>query len=99
MIRSVFVTPFEQEEPGRTHEDKVFIPRRASDVSPGDIVAGVVCRVEAFGVFVKFLENFMALCPRSMVGKRADPKDLFHVGDSVRYAVYVAPSALEYVIV
>ena len=63
-----------------------FIPKAASDVSVGDLVCGYVSRVESFGVFVKFLGRFTALCPRSMAADRVveDPSGLFEEGDSVR---------------
>lgn len=63
-----------------------FIPREAADVSPGDLVAGFVSRVESFGVFVKFFGKFSALCPRSMAADKAveDPRGMFMEGDSVR---------------
>lgn len=65
---------------------EAFIPQESSDVSLGDVVAGFVSRVEAFGVFVKFLGRFSALCPRSMVADRTveDPRGMFQEGDSVR---------------
>ncbi len=67
-------------------EREAFIPKSAEDVSPGDLVAGFVSRVESFGVFVKFLGRFAALCPRSMVADRVveDPSGMFTEGDSVR---------------
>lgn len=65
---------------------KSFIPKSASDVAVGDLLAGYVSRVESFGVFVKFLGRFTALCPRSMAADRVveDPSGMFTEGDSVR---------------
>lgn len=67
-------------------EREAFIPKSAEDVSPGDLLAGFVSRVETFGVFVKFLGRFAALCPRSMAADRVveDPSGMFTEGDSVR---------------
>ena len=66
---------------------EAFLPREASELSPGDLVAGFVSRVESFGVFVRFLGRFSALCPRSMVADRTveDPRGMFTEGDSVRW--------------
>lgn len=65
---------------------EAFIPRGPSDLSPGDVVAGFVSRVESFGVFVKFFGRFTALCPRSMSADRRveDTRGMFDEGDSVR---------------
>ncbi|CAM9211625.1 unnamed protein product, partial [Ectocarpus sp. 12 AP-2014] len=74
----------------RSGEDKeAFVPGAASDVSPGDLIAGYVCRVESFGVFVRFLGRFTALCPRSMAADRMveDPRGMFEEGDSARCVV------------
>lgn len=74
----------------RSGEDKeAFVPGAASDVSPGDLIAGYVCRVESFGVFVRFLGRFTALCPRSMVADRMveDPRGMFEEGDSARWVM------------
>jgi len=67
-------------------EREALIPKSAEDVSPGDLLAGFVSRVESFGVFVKFLGRFSALCPRSMAADRVveDPSGMFTEGDSVR---------------
>lgn len=69
-------------------EVQAFIPKAAGDVSVGDLVIGFVSKVESFGVFVKFLGRFAALCPRSMVADRAgeDISGMFTEGDSVRWA-------------
>lgn len=71
---------------GDEESKEAFLPREASELSPGDLVAGFVSRVESFGVFVKFLGRFSALCPRSMVADRTveDPRGMFTEGDSVR---------------
>ena len=63
-----------------------FVPREASGVCCGDLVAGFVSRVESFGVFVRFLERFSALCPKSKVAEWHvdDPRGMFMQGDSVR---------------
>lgn len=68
-------------------EQEAVIPEDSSELSPGDLVAGFVSRVESFGVFVKFLGRFSALCPRSMAADRRveDPRGMFTQGDSVRY--------------
>lgn len=68
---------------------EAFLPREVSDLAPGDLVAGFVSRVEYFGVFVKFLGRFSALCPRSMTADRMveDPRGMFTEGDSVRWVV------------
>lgn len=73
-------------EERRADGRKAFMPKAASDVSVGDLVSGYVSRVESFGVFVKFLGRFTALCPRSMAADRVveDPSGLFVEGDSVR---------------
>lgn len=65
---------------------QAFIPRGVSDLSPGDLVAGFVSKVETFGVFVRFLGGFTALAPRAMVADRPveDPTGMFVEGDSVR---------------
>lgn len=72
---------------GDGESKEAFLPREASELSPGDLVAGFVSRVESFGVFVKFLGRFSALCPRSMVADRTveDPRGMFTEGDSVRW--------------
>lgn len=75
---------------GRSDDDKgAFVPKSAADVSPGDLIAGFVSRVESFGVFVKFFGRFSALCPRSMAADRVveDPTGMFTEGDSVRCAL------------
>lgn len=71
---------------------EAFIPKSAGDVSVGDLVVGFVSKVEAFGVFVKFLGRFAALCPRSMAADRLveDPRGMFTEGDSVRWALACA---------
>lgn len=72
---------------GRSEDGKqAFVPKGSSEISPGDLVAGFVSGVESFGVFVKFLGSFSALCPRSMAADRAveDPTGMFTEGDSVR---------------
>lgn len=71
---------------GEGDDRKGFIPKTASDVSVGDLLCGYVSKVETFGVFVKFLGRFSALCPRSMAADRVveDPSGLFTEGDSVR---------------
>lgn len=71
---------------GQGDDRKAFIPKAASEVSVGDLLCGYVSRVEPFGVFVKFLGRFAALCPRSMAADRVveDPSGLFTEGDSVR---------------
>lgn len=70
----------------REHVEGAFVPRGISDVASGEVVAGFVSRVEPFGVFVRFLGGFSALCPRSAVSDRAveDPTGMFVEGDSVR---------------
>lgn len=80
----------------RSEEEKeAFVPKSVSDVSCGDLVAGYVSKVESFGVFVRFLGRFSALCPRVMSADRLveDLTGLFSEGDSVRwdyrYAVIV----------
>lgn len=72
---------------GDEESKEAFLPREASELSTGDLVAGFVSRVESFGVFVKFLGRFSALCPRSMVADRTveDPRGMFTEGDSVRW--------------
>ena len=74
---------------GDEESKEAFLPREASELSPGDLVAGFVSRVESFGVFVKFLGRFSALCPRSMVADRTveDPRGMFSEGDSVRWVL------------
>lgn len=75
-----------EEEEGGGDDRQAVIPKAASDVSVGDLLCGYVSRVESFGVFVKFLGRFTALCPRSMAADRVveDPSGLFKEGDSVR---------------
>lgn len=68
----------------RSHQ--AFMPKRVADLSPGDLVAGFVSKVERFGVFVRFLAKFTGLAPRAMVADRIveDPTGMFEEGDSVR---------------
>ncbi|CAM9452483.1 unnamed protein product, partial [Hapterophycus canaliculatus] len=81
--------------------EEAFIPRTAGDVSVGDLVVGFVSKVEGFGVFVKFLGRFAALCPRSMAADRAveDPRGMFTEGDSVRCVVQRVDEETERVVV
>lgn len=70
----------------KTNKVEAFIPRGASELSPGDLVAGFVSKVETFGVFVRFLGRFTALAPKAMVADRLveNPTGMFEEGDSVR---------------
>eukprot|EP00903_Cladosiphon_okamuranus_P010099 g9564.t2 len=86
---------------GQVDDRKAFIPKAASEVSVGDLLCGYVSRVESFGLFVKFLGRFTALCPRSMVADRVveDPSGLFTEGDSVRCVVQRVDEDTERVVV
>lgn len=66
-------------------KQEAFMPRGLSDLSPGDLVAGFVSRVETFGVFVRFLGGFTGLAPRALVDDKRveDPTGMFGEGDSV----------------
>ncbi|CAM9504306.1 unnamed protein product, partial [Ectocarpus fasciculatus] len=89
-VPTVTLKPLLLSAVSRSGEDKeAFVPGAASDVSPGDLIAGYVCRVESFGVFVRCLGRFTVLCPRSMAADRMveDPRGMFEEGDSARCVV------------
>ncbi|CAM9169417.1 unnamed protein product [Ectocarpus fasciculatus] len=67
----------------------VAIPSKASELSPGQIIAGTIWKVESYGVLIKFRDNLTALVPRTNLADRfvPTPVGLFEVGDSVRCAV------------
>lgn len=75
-------------EGGAAHTD-VSIPSKASELSPGQIIAGTIWKVESYGVLIKFRDNLTALVPRTNLADRfvATPVGLFEVGDSARCAV------------
>jgi len=66
------------------------LPSNFEDLVTGVTLSGYVSNVNAMGVFVKFLGEFSALCPRSNIADTfvTDPKKFFTVGQSV--SAYVA---------
>lgn len=72
-----------------TSNTDVSIPSKASELSPGQIIAGMIWKVESYGVLIKFRDNLTALVPRTNLADRfvPTPVGLFEVGDSVRCAV------------
>ena len=79
----------------------VSFPCRVADLAPGQILAGVVWKVDTYGVMVRFRDNLTALAPRPSIADRfvASPLGLFNVGDSVRCAVQRVDLVSERVIV
>jgi ribosomal protein S1 len=67
----------------------VSIPSKASELSPGQIIAGTIWKVESYGVLIKFRDNLTALVPRTNLADRFMPTPVgsFEVGDAVRCAV------------
>eukprot|EP01038_Epipyxis_sp_PR26KG_P005669 gene5669-7826_t len=65
------------------------IPNKVNDLSPGQIIVGVVSRVENFGIFVKFRDSFSALAARPSIADRfiQSAVGLFTIGDSIRCIV------------
>ena len=78
----------------------ISIPCQASDLSPGQIVAGVIWKVESYGVLIKFRDNLTALVPRTNLADRflSTPVGSFEVGDAVRCAIQRVDYARERVI-
>lgn len=86
---------------GQTQENELItIPKSATDLSPGQVVAGWIHKVEDFGVLVKFRGKLTALVPRPNLADKfvSSPLGLFMVGDSIRCVIQRVDSAQERVI-
>jgi ribosomal protein S1 len=72
-----------------TDKDQMKLPKRIAELSPGDIVAGVVAKVESYGVIVRLNDKLTALAPRPSIADRfvSTPVGLFSEGDSVRCVI------------
>ena len=82
-------------------ENKVSIPSKVADLTPGQVVAGFVVKVDTFGVIVRFRGQLSALAPRPNIADKfiPTPVGLFTTGDSVRCVVQRVDLATEKAIV
>lgn len=69
--------------------EDISIPSGVSGLSPGQMLAGYIAKVENYGVVVRFRNGFTALAPRpSLADKFVNtPIGLFNVGDAIRCVV------------
>ena len=76
---------------------EVIIPSKIGDLSPGQILAGSIWKVESYGILVRFRNGMTALAPRPNIADAfiSSPVGLFHVGDSVRCVVQRVDMARE----
>jgi ribosomal protein S1 len=85
----------------RGENSEMSIPSKVADMSPGQLVAGVVVKVDTFGVIVRFRGGLSALAPRPSIADRfvPTPVGLFNVGDSIRCLVQRVDLASEKAII
>ena len=67
----------------------ISLPSTATELAPGQLVAGFIVKMDTYGVLVRFRESLTALVPRPNVADKfvATPEGLFRVGDAVRCVV------------
>lgn len=73
----------------QTTSEDVLIPSKIAEMSPGQLLAGYVFKVESFGVIIRFRDSLTALAPRPNIGDKfiSTPVGLFNPGDSVHCIV------------
>jgi len=70
-------------------ESDLAIPSKVADLTPGQVVAGFVVKVDTYGVIVCFRGSLSALVPRPNIADKFTPTPvgIFTAGDSVRCVV------------
>lgn len=82
-----------------SNEEGCF-PSTIATLAAGNVVVGVVHKVESFGVLVKFLDNLVALAPRPNLADKfvSSPEGLYKVGDSIRCVIQLVDLSADRII-